>query len=958
MTEEQEYLFGLVAEIDQICRKHHITYYFMAGTLIGALRHEGFLPWDDDADIFMTNAEFARFVKACETDLPPHRALRVPGRDLTYSNNFPRYVSTQTTAIHSTQVLAEGDVCGDVIDIFVLDPIADGQEVLDAYTHDLMIYSDVLSASACYARRYGIDPQEVEQALSLDQERGRAYTCDYYESRLASYFDEGGANYAARWGGLILIYPRWMFGETMECTFEGRRFLAPRHFNEYLRQHYGDEWTNLPPHAERVSHDAAYSLRVPYTQALEFYQPPFDHGELYRQMQERSVRECALAPEVYAQEDEHLGVASWITRLECQQKIDVDSQGFQEALERREGKELLPFVQNLISWQLPRAVIGRAAWQGAYRMFHPFLGDFTDQQRAAMLYALAWTERIGWARRMLQVIRINRGVLTDLEQEVEDMLERYARATDAYWLDKPEQALGLADQLLAQYPTNGSFVKLRLSCLEQLRGIDSPEFLQTLDYGLQTFPEDGVFMKYRADVLTVQGRGQEAQELYRRCVDCTNDGMVHLDVKKKTGFIPTWIRQEFFCHTVESVTDVSQGIADDEGGGRAFLQVEPNAPELKQRFFSLLCTLARICDENGIEYFLSAPLAHSIKEFGELPGNSNRYYLLLRAPQMLRLAQVLEERLPEGFDFEYMGNSEYLGEPTLYFYDTSTTMYRKGVRFKRKHCSFFVMARMLNSQSYAKMNTAQFKAYQTRCGLEVTWKNDQQQRAQAYLQVEAGTSTPDLGLKQLKARVDKYDPSADLLFIDARGGKSFPARLFDTTRRITFQGASLAVPGDYEGYVAEEFQAQSCYAEEPVFPFVTVASLTVPWAQVAQGSNYDPELPVRRRRLMRDRNGSMQVRECFDVVFSQVKRAVRLKELSLEVNAREQQVVSASAAADHEQVLRLLSDYRAYARENAAFIDLNVNDAVFQAFVLALGEVDNPVNRRILQNIQAFEAGE
>ena len=169
MTEEQEYLFGLVAEIDQICRKHHITYYFMAGTLIGALRHEGFLPWDDDADIFMTNAEFARFVKACETDLPPSRALRVPGRDLTYSNNFPRYVSTQTTAIHSTQVLAEGDVCGDVIDIFVLDPIADGQEVLDAYTHDLMIYSDVLSASACYARRYGIDPQEVEQALSLDQ---------------------------------------------------------------------------------------------------------------------------------------------------------------------------------------------------------------------------------------------------------------------------------------------------------------------------------------------------------------------------------------------------------------------------------------------------------------------------------------------------------------------------------------------------------------------------------------------------------------------------------------------------------------------------------------------------------------------------------------------------------------------------------------------------------------------
>lgn len=959
MTEEQEYLFGLVGEIDQICRKHGITYYFMAGTLIGALRHEGFLPWDDDADIFMTNAEFARFVKACETDLPPHRALRVPGRDLDYTNNFPRYVSTQTTAIHSSQVLGEGDVCGDVIDIFVLDPIADGQEALDAYTHDLMIYSDVLSASACYARRYGIAAEEVEQALRLDQERGRAYTCDFYESRLASYFDEGGKTFAARWGGLILIYPRWMFGETIECTFEGRSFLAPRHFNEYLRQHYGDEWTNLPPHAERVSHDAAYSLRVPYTQALEYYQPLYDHKTLRQQMQKRSVMECRLAPEAYAQEDEHLRVAGWIARLECQQLIDADPQGFGAALEKREGRDLLPFVAGLITWQLNRDAIGREDWRGAYRMFNPFLGDFTDQQRAALLLALAWTERIGWARRMLQVIRHNRGSLTELEREVQDMLESYAQATDAYWLNDLDRALSLANRLLAQYPTNGSFVKMRLRCLEQLQGVASPEFLQILEYGERTFPEDGVFMKYRADVLLGQGCQDQALELYRRCVDCTNDGMVHLDVKKKTGFIPSWIRQEFYEDAVDPLKgDAGKGEDQDEDA-QAPQQVEANAKQLKQRFFHILCTLADICRENGIEYFLSAPLAHSLWKFGKLPGNSNRYCLLLRAPQMLRLIQVLKEQLPSGFDFEYMGNSEHLGEPTLYFYDTSTTMYRKGVRYRRKHCSFFVIARMLNSQSYAKMNTARFKAYQTRCGLEVEWKSDQQQRAQAYLESQAGATTPQLGQMQLEERVAKYDPASEVLCIDARGGRRFSAEIFQKTQQLDFQGASLSVPARLEDYVSAAAQAHPVFAEdEPVFPYVTDASLTVPWVQVAQGAGFDPDLPVRRRALMSARSESVQIRQRFDQTFAQIKRAVALKDASLDLAAKEQQVLAAWRAQDHERVLELLADYCSFARENARFINLNVNEGVYAAFVAALEAVDNPVNRRILADIQAFSAGE
>ena len=54
MTEVQQELFGLLCELDDICRANDITYYLIGGSALGAVRHHGFLPWDDDADIVLT----------------------------------------------------------------------------------------------------------------------------------------------------------------------------------------------------------------------------------------------------------------------------------------------------------------------------------------------------------------------------------------------------------------------------------------------------------------------------------------------------------------------------------------------------------------------------------------------------------------------------------------------------------------------------------------------------------------------------------------------------------------------------------------------------------------------------------------------------------------------------------------------------------------------------------------
>ena len=75
MTEKQEHLLQLFRELDEICKKNNLRYVMAGGTAIGVVRNEGFIPWDDDVDIYMPRDDWNKLVEISGSVLPEHRAL-------------------------------------------------------------------------------------------------------------------------------------------------------------------------------------------------------------------------------------------------------------------------------------------------------------------------------------------------------------------------------------------------------------------------------------------------------------------------------------------------------------------------------------------------------------------------------------------------------------------------------------------------------------------------------------------------------------------------------------------------------------------------------------------------------------------------------------------------------------------------------------------------------------------
>ncbi len=240
----QKLMLQVILEIDTICKRHNIHYFLGGGTLLGAIRHKGFIPWDDDADIMMLRKDYEKFVEVAEKELPEYLKLQIPKTDK--HNHFFSKVRVQNTvcATEFTRKLSDLDV-GFFVDIFAHDYTANskfGQRLHEKLT--ILARSLVYNKwGATYVK--GDGSHKVYRLLAtviktilpmryLEWQQFKIIEFFAHKKNRKYLYDGMGQN--LRKGP----FPKEWLEEVIYVPFESVMLPVPKEYDKYLKHLYGD----------------------------------------------------------------------------------------------------------------------------------------------------------------------------------------------------------------------------------------------------------------------------------------------------------------------------------------------------------------------------------------------------------------------------------------------------------------------------------------------------------------------------------------------------------------------------------------------------------------------------------------------------------------------------------------------------------------------------------------------
>lgn len=240
----QSVILSITKDIDSICRNNSIEYYLLGGSCIGAIRHKGFIPWDDDLDIIMTKENYNKFIKVCSKQLDPSKYVIQEGlKD--WPLNFSK-IRLKGTYLHEPEdEYAPENMHGIFVDVFFLDNVPDNN-ILAKIQYVLAKYYLCYLLGQRKYKRTSLK-KKVMIALSFPMKFGPI------RKALVNYIEQFNNQETKRLGFFYgrtrfktAITPRTIYGTPKYVEFEDTYLPVPQNYHEYLTQMFGD-YMKLPP---------------------------------------------------------------------------------------------------------------------------------------------------------------------------------------------------------------------------------------------------------------------------------------------------------------------------------------------------------------------------------------------------------------------------------------------------------------------------------------------------------------------------------------------------------------------------------------------------------------------------------------------------------------------------------------------------------------------------------------
>ena len=250
----------------EICEKNHLRYYLIGGSLLGAMRHRGFIPWDDDIDVGLPRPDYNRFVQIAKDYLPAHMDIKTMTSDPNYKCYFTRLINNKKKIYWDHGQYTA--VIGVWMDVFPLDglpgnPLLRKLQVFRVklnkalYKFTQIDYVSTNRTNRPFSERVLIRYAQITRIGRLMNADKRLKKLD----RALQRYDYDTSAYAWNFSGCYgkrEIVPHIQLGGSRTTEFEGMQASIPEAAEDYLTSIYGN-YMKLPPEDQRKSHEVRFA---------------------------------------------------------------------------------------------------------------------------------------------------------------------------------------------------------------------------------------------------------------------------------------------------------------------------------------------------------------------------------------------------------------------------------------------------------------------------------------------------------------------------------------------------------------------------------------------------------------------------------------------------------------------------------------------------------------------------
>lgn len=235
-------LLDLLVEFDRVCKKNGVRYFLDGGTLLGAVRHKGFVPWDDDVDVIMLRSDYEKLCGIAGTEFVEPYFWQTNYTDPGSARRHAQLRNSQTTAILEDEMDGGIPVAafnqGVFLDVFIFDEVPDDEEELKGFRKELQYHIDILWELKTLFNKY----RNPWIASALDQQMR------IFDEAVTRYKNTGQSRVANMSLNpnfkLSYFFPKTYFTETVDLPFEQYYFPCSKEASAMLTGYYGN-WTQF-----------------------------------------------------------------------------------------------------------------------------------------------------------------------------------------------------------------------------------------------------------------------------------------------------------------------------------------------------------------------------------------------------------------------------------------------------------------------------------------------------------------------------------------------------------------------------------------------------------------------------------------------------------------------------------------------------------------------------------------